>query len=946
MGVRIENNLFYVESKNLSLIIENRNGYLLLKHLGKTIKNYKGSNSVYERDHAFSGNPTATNRTFSLDTQRQIFGQHGLGDFRKPTIQVQHSVTEVTDFRFVEAKILKGQNGPQGLPSPHSMDDTETLVLMLEDSKAQLSLTLYYTTFNNDATITSYSKLDNNSNQEVVIHKDFSFMADFPAADYEIVTLQGAYAREKTVRRQQVEQGIFSISSNRGASGHAQTPALLLCEQGVTEDAGNVFAIQLMYSGNFEAFVQKNQLNEVRVAIGINPENFSWKLAPEEYFETPVALVTHSDQGLTGISHESQNFVLKHIILSEFSKKERPILINNWEATYFDFQREKLLELADEAKKVGIELFVLDDGWFGNRFDDNRALGDWVVNEEKLGGSLESLISAIHERGLQFGLWLEPEMISVDSDLYRQHPDWAIQVPDYEHTYSRNQLVLNLANPQVVEYLKSVLDQLLSYHEIDYIKWDMNRNITKLGNGLTYLETQMQSHQYMLGLYELVSYLTEKHSHILFESCSGGGGRNDLGMIRYFLQVATTGLALFGLGACSNYGKSADGTVTIEYFNQKKEMTKTLEEITRDFEKENPKIKVKVVNVPNAGEVLKTRVLAGDVPDVVNIYPQSIELQEWAKAGVFEDLSNKDYLKRVKNGYAEKYAVNEKVYNVPFTANAYGIYYNKDKFEELGLKVPETWDEFEQLVKDIVAKGQTPFGIAGADAWTLNGYNQLAFATATGGGKEANQYLRYSQPNAIKLSDPIMKDDIKVMDILRINGSKQKNWEGAGYTDVIGAFARGDVLMTPNGSWAITAINEQKPNFKIGTFMIPGKEKGQSLTVGAGDLAWSISATTKHPKEANAFVEYMTRPEVMQKYYDVDGSPTAIEGVKQAGEDSPLAGMTEYAFTDRHLVWLQQYWTSEADFHTLTMNYVLTGDKQGMVNDLNAFFNPMKADVD
>ena len=537
MGVRIENNLFYVESKNLSLIIENRNGYLLLKHLGKTIKNYKGSNSVYERDHAFSGNPTATNRTFSLDTQRHIFGQHGLGDFRKPTIQIQHSVTEVTDFRFVEAKSLKGQNGPQGLPSPHSMDNTETLVLMLEDSKAQLSLNLYYTAFDNDSTIASYSKLVNNSNQEVVIHKDFSFMADFPAAAYEIVTLQGAYAREKTVRRQQVEQGIFSISSNRGASGHAQTPALLLCDQGITEDAGNVFAIQLMYSGNFEAFVQKNQLNEVRLAIGINPENFSWKLDPEGNFETPVALMTYSDKGLTGVSHESQNFILKHIMPSKFVTKERPILINNWEATYFDFQREKLLELADEAKKVGIELFVLDDGWFGNRFDDNRALGDWVVNEKKLGGSLESLISAIHERGLQFGLWLEPEMISVDSDLYRKHPDWAIQVPGYEHTYSRNQLVLNLANPQVVEYLKNVLDELLSYHEIDYIKWDMNRNMTKLGNGLTYLETKMQSHQYMLGLYELVSYLTEKHRHILFESCSGGGGRNDLGMMRYFPQV-------------------------------------------------------------------------------------------------------------------------------------------------------------------------------------------------------------------------------------------------------------------------------------------------------------------------------------------------------------------------------------------------------------------------
>ena len=487
MGVRIENNLFYVESKGLSLIIENRDGFLLLKHLGKTIKNYRGANSVYERDHAFSPNPTATNRTFSLDTQRQIFGQHGLGDFRKPTLQVQHDATEVTDFRFVEAKILKGENGPKGLPFPHSMDGTETLALILEDSKAQLSLTLYYTAFDNDATIASYSKLENNSSQEVIIHKDFSFMADFPAAAYEIVTLQGAYAREKTVRRQQVEQGIFSISSNRGASGHAQTPALLLCDQGVTEDAGNVFALQLLYSGNFEAFVQKNQLNEVRVAIGINPENFSWKLNPEENFETPVALVTYSDKGLTGISHESQNFVLKHIMPSKFSKKERPILINNWEATYFDFQREKLLELADEAKKVGIELFVLDDGWFGNRFDDNRALGDWVVNEKKLGGSLESLISAIHGRGLQFGLWLEPEMISVDSDLYRKHPDWAIQVSGYEHTYSRNQLVLNLANPQVVGYLKNVLDELLSHHKIDYIKWDMNRNITNLGNGSVYL---------------------------------------------------------------------------------------------------------------------------------------------------------------------------------------------------------------------------------------------------------------------------------------------------------------------------------------------------------------------------------------------------------------------------------------------------------------------------
>ena len=410
--------------------------------------------------------------------------------------------------------------------------------------------------------------------------------------------------------------------------------------------------------------------------------------------------------------------------------------------------------------------------------------------------------------------------------------------------------------------------------------------------------------------------------------------------------AAITGLSLLGLSACSSQGESTDGKVTIEYFNQKGEMVDTLREIAKDFEKENPNVHVKVVNVPNAGEVLKTRVLAGDIPDVVNIFPQSIEFQEWAKAGYFEDLSNKDYLKRVKNHYADKYAINGKIYNIPYTANAYGIYYNKDKFKELGLKVPETWEEFEELVDTIIAKGETPFAIAGADTWTLNGYHQLALATATGGGKEANDYLRFSKPNAIKSSDSVLKDDFRLLDLFRKKGAMQTNWQGAGYTDVVGAFARGDALMTPNGSWAITAINAQDPKFNVGTFPFPGKQKGQSLTIGAGDLAWSISSSSKHKKEANAFVEYMSRPEVMQKYYDVDGSPTAIKGVKEAGSDAPLAGLAELAFTDRHLVWLAQDWTSESDFYTLTGNYITTGNKEDMAKALNAFFNPMKADVE
>ena len=537
MGIRIEGNLFYIQSKEMSMIIENKEGDLLLRHIGGKIAKYHGSNAILEKDHAFSGNPTPDNRTFSYDTQRQVFGVHGFGDFRQPSLKIAHTNNELTQFKLTSSEILHGAKEATGLPNPHSTEDAETLVLTLEDKVAALELKLYYTAYADCSTISTFAKISNLSDKAVVINRALSTMLDVPAGNYDVVTLQGAYAREKTVRRQMVEQGIFSIASNRGASGHAQTPAVILCDRTATEDAGSALALQLLYSGNFQAFVQKNQLNEVRLGIGINDDNFAWQLAAGDSFETPVALMTYSAKGLTHLSQESQLFVQNHIMPKQFAHVERPILINNWEATYFNFKKEKLLDLADEASKLGIELFVLDDGWFGNRFDDNRALGDWVVNEEKLGGPLNDLIAEVHAKGLKFGLWFEPEMISVDSDLYRAHPDWAIQAEGRAHTYSRNQLVLNLANPDVVAYIKLAIDEILTENAIDYVKWDYNRNITNIGNGDTYLATQMQSHAYMLGLYDLVSYLTEKHSNILFESCSGGGGRNDLGMMRYFPQV-------------------------------------------------------------------------------------------------------------------------------------------------------------------------------------------------------------------------------------------------------------------------------------------------------------------------------------------------------------------------------------------------------------------------
>lgn len=537
MGIRIEGNLFYIQSKEMSMIIENKEGDLLLRHIGGKIAKYHGSNAILEKDHAFSGNPTSDNRTFSYDTQRQVFGVHGFGDFRQPSLKIAHANNELTQFKLTSSEILHGAKEATGLPNPHSTEDAETLVLTLEDKVAALELKLYYTAYADCSTISTFAKISNLSDKAVVINRALSTMLDVPAGNYDVVTLQGAYAREKTVRRQMVEQGIFSIASNRGASGHAQTPVVILCDRTVTEDAGSALALQLLYSGNFQAFVQKNQLNEVRLGIGLNDDNFAWQLAARDNFETPVALMTYSVKGLTHLSQESQLFVKNHIMPKQFAHVERPILINNWEATYFAFKQEKLLDLVDEASRLGIELFVLDDGWFGNRFDDNRALGDWFVNEEKLGGPLSDLIDKVHTKGLKFGLWFEPEMISVDSDLYRTHPDWAIQAEGRGHTYSRNQLVLNLANPDVVAYIKAAIDKILTENAIDYVKWDYNRNITNIGNGDTYLATQMQSHAYMLGLYDLVSYLTEKHSNILFESCSGGGGRNDLGMMRYFPQV-------------------------------------------------------------------------------------------------------------------------------------------------------------------------------------------------------------------------------------------------------------------------------------------------------------------------------------------------------------------------------------------------------------------------
>lgn len=478
------------------------------------------------------------NRDFSIDTVRNVVGVVGLGDTRQPSIRIEHHNNQLLQFKYKTYSIEKGIVESAKLPNPYSrMKDEETLKISLVDDVANVGLDLYYTVYSDTNTITTFTEVVNLGQEAIKLHESMSVMLDLPKQEYKVKTFQGAYAREKTVRDVKLDQGIYQVSSNRGASGHSHTPSVILSDVATNEDHGDALSVQLIYSGNFNIKVQQSQLGEVRVLAGINSENFTWQLGENESFNTPVAVLNYSDQGFTGLTHESQKFVKDHIIPERFSDKIRPILVNNWEATYFDFTKTKLLELAKAAKDTGIELFVLDDGWFGKRSNDRSSLGDWDVNEAKLGGTLEELITEVKDLGLQFGLWVEPEMISRESNLYKEHPEWVIQAPGREHTYSRSQLVLDLANPEVVAYIKETLDNILSNHDIDYIKWDMNRNMTNLGNGETYIETMQQSHQYMVNLYDIVDFITNKHPNVLFESCSGGGGRNDLGMMRYFPQV-------------------------------------------------------------------------------------------------------------------------------------------------------------------------------------------------------------------------------------------------------------------------------------------------------------------------------------------------------------------------------------------------------------------------
>lgn len=537
--------LFHLQSDNTSYVMQVfREKYLLHLYYGKRVQEYNGSNKIIFLDRGFEPNPDDKDRTFSLNTVPQEYQAFGNGDFRIPAYQVKlEDGSRITDLKYIGYKVYKGKEKLEKLPATYvnSSNEAETLEIYLEDSLINLRVTLKYTLFHSLDVITRSVEFINNGNSELRLLRALSMSIDFRDNDFEMISLYGAHNNEKNVERRKLAYGLQSVDSRRGASSPHQAPFIALVRKDTNEDNGEVYAFNLVYSGNFTGQVEVDSYCNTRVSMGINPFDFSWLLEPGEKFQTPEVAITYTDRGLGHMSRTYHRLYSENLCRGKFKKEVRPILINNWEATYFNFNEEKILEIASEGKELGMELFVLDDGWFGKRDDDNTSLGDWVVDERKLPNGIKALAEKIINMGMEFGLWFEPEMVSIQSDLYKKHPEWCIHVKNRPYTMGRNQLVLDLSRKDVCDYIVKSVSNILKSAPITYVKWDMNRHITDIGSDLLPQYRQEEtSHRYILGLYDVMERLTNEFPDVLFESCSSGGGRFDAGMLYYMPQTWTS----------------------------------------------------------------------------------------------------------------------------------------------------------------------------------------------------------------------------------------------------------------------------------------------------------------------------------------------------------------------------------------------------------------------
>ena len=531
---------FTLQTKNTTYQMQvDRYGFLLHLYYGKKTDGCMDYLLTYY-DRGFSGNPydAGEDRTYSMDTLPQEFPCYGNGDFRSTAFAVENADGSMScDLRYKSHKIFDGKYNLEGLPAVYASEqEAQTLEILMEDPVTGVKVVLLYGVLPAQDIITRSVSVKNESSGKIYLNKIESASLDFLYGDYELLTFYGRHAMERNVQRVPVVHGTQKIGSVRGTSSHQYNPMMILAEKETTEDKGNCYAMSFVYSGCFQGEVLKDQLNQTRMMLGLQEEAFRYPLETGEMFQAPEVILSYSSEGMNRLSQNLHHCIRQHICRGKYKEEIRPILINSWEAAYFDFTGDTIYELAKAAKEVNIDMLVMDDGWFGKRDDDNSGLGDWFVNEKKLGGTLGNLIKRINDLGVKFGIWIEPEMVSEDSDLYRKHPDWALTVPGRNPVRSRNQLVLDFSRKEVVDEIYDQICKVLDQGNIEYVKWDMNRSLMDVYSSVTRDQGRVL-HDYVLGLYDFLERLVQRYPNLLIEGCSGGGGRFDAGMMYYTPQI-------------------------------------------------------------------------------------------------------------------------------------------------------------------------------------------------------------------------------------------------------------------------------------------------------------------------------------------------------------------------------------------------------------------------
>ena len=532
---------FTIQTKNTTYQMQvDPYGFLLHLYYGKKTDGSCMDYLLTYYDRGFSGNPfdAGDDRTYSMDALPQEYPSYGTGDYRSTALIVENADgSTACDLRYRSHHIFNGKYKIPGLPAVYA-DETEsqTLEIVMEDAVTGVEVTLQYGVLPDYDVITRSEKIVYRGEGKICIRKAQSACLDFVQGKYDLLTFYGRHAMERTMQREPVTHGSHVIGSVRGTSSHQYNPMMILADENTTDQYGNCYAMSFVYSGNFKGETLKDQFGQTRALMGLQDEMFSYPLAEGETFYTPEVLLTFSGSGMNLLSQNLHRCIRQHICRGKYKESVRPVLVNSWEAAYFDFDGDTLYELAKEAKNAGIDMLVLDDGWFGKRDDDNSGLGDWFVNEKKLGGTLGDLIKKINDLGVKFGIWVEPEMISEDSDLYREHPDWALTIPGRNPVHARNQLVLDFSRKEVVDHIFDQICKVLDQGNIEYVKWDMNRSLMDVFSRGTEDQGRVM-YDYVLGLYDFLERIVTRYPDLLIEGCSGGGGRFDAGMMYYTPQI-------------------------------------------------------------------------------------------------------------------------------------------------------------------------------------------------------------------------------------------------------------------------------------------------------------------------------------------------------------------------------------------------------------------------